>query len=483
MFVCFKHLVSITPLWSPFPHHEASQSNGPGIKTVMDSYNRGQEHPFFAGLLRGNESGSRSISRSTSDIGDFRSKNFSDISGKSKDLPIKDSVSDILEPFEQTAFGTLWKIPTSTSFEFQCSQFDSSVDSGGTNDIVKIPPPQSAASFYNGYSPQFEILESCDSTMRLNLYLKARKNDVNGGVPGKFLHAVIGQDVSHVGSLASIIMHAFYLNETLESDEFCTVPIINMKREDLSSHAELKWLLDSCHFDESSLIFIDEIDLSYYDLFGCLKLDLRNGHKLQTRQVTLKEAVVEVFNCRKAHFGESVYPWVENVALGQDCSCCTLISEKLFLISPELMAGKGFSRLLFLHIYQLNLINFLDNSCSFQLHLFSLLSGGQKLAGILMDTGNLTIPHCTTKYKYMLLCYSMVLVALDPIREILVSAETMEHMRNLLSILSSNASHLPLKAMHQAGLRVDMKAFEIEKVTSRKTIERLLEEFGGASKG
>lgn len=70
----------------------------------QDSYNRGQEHPFFAGLLRGNESGSRSISRSTSDIGDFRSKNFSDISGKSKDLPIKDSVSDILEPFELGRF-------------------------------------------------------------------------------------------------------------------------------------------------------------------------------------------------------------------------------------------------------------------------------------------------------------------------------------------------------------------------------------------
>lgn len=68
-------------------------------------------------------------------------------------------------------------------------------------------------------------------------------------------------------------------------------------------------------------------------------------------------------------------------------------------------------------------------------------------------------------------------------REILVSAETTELMRNLLSVLSSNASHLSLKAMHQPGLRVDMKAFEIDKVTSRKTIERLLEEFGGASKG
>ncbi|KAJ6950616.1 hypothetical protein NC651_004330 [Populus alba x Populus x berolinensis] len=177
---------------------------------AQDSYNRGQEHPFFAGLLR-------------------------DISGKSKDLPIKDSVSDILEPFEQTAFGTLWKIPTSTSFEFQCSQFDSSVDSGD------------------------------------------------------------------VGSLASIIIMAGY---------------------------------------------IEQIDLSYYDLFGRLKLVLLNGRKLPTRQEPL---------------GESVYPWVENVTLGQ----------------------------------------FVPDALSFNL----------------------------------------------------------------------------------PGLRVDMKAFEIDKVTSRKTIERLLEEFGWASKG
>ena len=54
-------------------------------------------------------------------------------------------------------------------------------------------------------------------------------------------------------------MYAFYLNETLRSNELCTVPVINMKRADLNSHAELKWLLDSCHIDQSSLIFVDEV--------------------------------------------------------------------------------------------------------------------------------------------------------------------------------------------------------------------------------
>ncbi|KAG6755569.1 hypothetical protein POTOM_041402 [Populus tomentosa] len=350
-----------------------------------------------------------------------------------------------------------------------------------------------------------------------------------------------------------------------------------MKRTDLSSHAELKWLLDSCHIDVPSLHFVDEIDLSYFDLFGCLKLVLVNGHKLPTRQVALKEAVVEVFNCRK---GESVYPWVETVTVdqviccisetpiafvvemtaerrayskltcycsAQDCSCCSLIAEKLFLTSPELLAGQRFSELL--------------------------------LAGILMDTGNLTSPHCTTKDKYMatlllngagrfgsngfyqIMRYKMYNISdlkvvdilrkdfkkwtrgkPDPTgsrsmvskigmssigisleqflahersskeeikyfqrgvgegsvthdciriydaeknfkREILVSAESVELMRNLLSFFSSNASHLPLKAIHRPSLRDDMKAFEIDEVASRKTIERLLEEFGGASKG
>ncbi|KAB5535014.1 hypothetical protein DKX38_018100 [Salix brachista] len=109
--------------------------------------------------------------------------------------------------------------------------------------------------------------------------------------------------------------------------------------------------------------YIEQIDLSYFDLSGCLKLVLVNGHRLPTRQEALKEAAVEVFNCRK---GESVYSLA--IASAQDCPCCFLIAEKFFLTSPELLAGQGFSRLL--------------------------------LAGILMDTGYLTSPHCTTKDKY-----------------------------------------------------------------------------------
>ncbi|XP_027769997.1 uncharacterized protein LOC114076007 [Solanum pennellii] len=150
--------------------------------------------------------------------------------------------------------------------------------------VSDIPLPPSAASFYCGNSVQMEVLGSCQGIHRLNIFLKARRDYVSAGVPSQFLHAVIGPDCCDVGSVASTIMYAFYLNETLNDDKLCTVPVINMKRSDVHSHAELRWLLDSCFVDESSLIFVDEIDLSYYELYGSLQLVLVNCSKLPANQ-------------------------------------------------------------------------------------------------------------------------------------------------------------------------------------------------------
>ncbi|EYU19083.1 hypothetical protein ABFS82_13G184500 [Erythranthe guttata] len=388
-----------------------------------------------------------------------------------------------------------------------------------------------------------EVIESCESVYKLNKYLKARRDDVNAGVPGKFLHAVIGPDIPDVGSVASTIMYAFYLDETLKSNQLCTVPVINMKRAKLDSHAGLQWLLRSCNIDLSSLIFIDEIDLSYYDLFGSLKLVLLNCDKIPSEQEALKEAIVEVFHCSKSHS----YSWVDSTTVRQDVSCCTVIAEKFAMISPEILAGQGFSRLL--------------------------------LAGILADTGNLSNSECTSKDKYMatllingagrygcnglyhilkykthdssdlnmeeilrkefkkwtrsgksntissrmltpnigmssigmsiaqLLSHDSTSISeiihfqkLEKLgllvvvsgyydsqkkfkREILVSAESSELMKNLLGFLNASSVQLPLKALHQSGLKDEMRVFEIDKVTSRRTIERLLEEFLSASNG
>ncbi|GKV28149.1 hypothetical protein SLEP1_g37236 [Rubroshorea leprosula] len=74
-----------------------------------------------------------------------------------------------------------------------------------------------------------------------------------------YFDGLLRLDGVDVGSVASAIIYAFYLNRTLENDEFFTVPIINMHRAELSSHAELIWLLDSCQIDQSSLIYFDEV--------------------------------------------------------------------------------------------------------------------------------------------------------------------------------------------------------------------------------
>ncbi|GMI91988.1 hypothetical protein HRI_002868100 [Hibiscus trionum] len=496
-------------------------------------YIRTRENPYFDGLLVkdgaltddssnhdfGRISDVQKILKSTSEISGSGRKNIDlDTSEKSMESPLDDSVPSLMRPVLEKSYKVMRK----------------------RTSLPNIPLPQSAASFYNGHSPRMEIVESCENINRLNLFLKSKRDEVDAGVPGRFLHAVIGQDVSDVGSVASAIMYAYYLNETLGNDQFCTVPVINTKRAELNSHAELKWLLDSCEIDQSSLIFIDEIDLSYYDLFGSLKLVLLNGSKLPSKQEALKESVIEIFNCKK---GESVYPSVEKVTVGQECSSCTLIAEMFAMTSPEILAAQGFSRLL--------------------------------LAGILLDTGNLSSSDSTTKDKYMatlllngagrfgcnglyqILRYklydvsdlrvaeilgkdfkkwtrvvklenggsrmvshvgmSSIGISVEQLlahgdastreiklfrkmeklgllmivsgyydeeknfkREILVSTESVEVMKKLL-LFNSNASQLPLKALHQPGLGEEMSAFEIDKVTPRKTIERFLEEFGGTS--
>ncbi|XP_070023511.1 uncharacterized protein [Nicotiana sylvestris] len=67
-------------------------------------------------------------------------------------------------------------------------------------------------------------------------------------------------------------------------------------------------------------------------------------------------------------------------------------------------------------------------------------------------------------------------------REILVSAESSELMKSLLQFIYSYANVLPLKALRQSGLATEMRVFEIEKIVSRKTIEKLLEEFNEIAK-
>ncbi|KAG8385168.1 hypothetical protein BUALT_Bualt03G0013700 [Buddleja alternifolia] len=559
-----------------------STTSNSAASNQRETYVRNRDNPFFDGMRRGEapsankgsnfefqgKSMRRNIYRSASDIGDRGPRNISITVTEDVTYSPKNSPSDIvLEPIGRSSSGRWSKTSSpllvpqlgfnidfhdlnepspvfspNSSETRPAIQKSYNVSKRQTQDLSNVPLPPSAALFYSGPSPHMEVVESCESVYKLNMYLKVRRDYVNAGVPGRFLHAVIGPEGADVGSVASTIMYAFYLDKTLQKNEFCTVPVINMKRADLDTHADLLWLLDSCHIDMSSLIFIDEIDLSYYDLFGSLKLVLLNCDKIPSEQEVLKEAIVEVFNCTKSH---TSYSWIDSITVRQDASCCTIIAEKFAMISPEILAGQGFSRLL--------------------------------LAGILMDTGNLASPQCTSKDNYMatllingagrfgcnglyqILKYKSygssdlkvgdilrkefkkwtrpgqantgfsrllapnigmssigmsvaqllshdstsiqeiihfqkleelgVLMVVSGYydsqkkfkREILVSTESAELMKNLLLFLNSTEAQLPLIVLHQPVMKDEMRVFEIDKVISRRTIEGLLEEFSSVS--
>nr|GFB40642.1 protein prune homolog isoform X2 [Tanacetum cinerariifolium]GFB62795.1 protein prune homolog isoform X2 [Tanacetum cinerariifolium] len=105
-----------------------------------------------------------------------------------------------------------------------------------------------------------DVVESCQSIKKLILYLKASKDVLNACVPEKSLCDVLGHISVYAdsGSFISTIMYSYYLNETDTGSQYCTVPVFNNKRTRLNSHAELKWLLNTCDIDHSSILFIDE---------------------------------------------------------------------------------------------------------------------------------------------------------------------------------------------------------------------------------
>ncbi|ERM99239.1 hypothetical protein AMTR_s00092p00130570 [Amborella trichopoda] len=405
---------------------------------------------------------------------------------------------------------------------------------------TKSALPQSAASYYSGVKVQVEVLALCDGVNELNKYLKDGRARLEAGVPGKYLHVVIEPLLSGVGPIISTIMYAFYLSTTKDDNQLCTMPVINMKREDLALCNELVWLLDSCRIDKSSLIFIDEIDLSYYDLYGSLKLVLVNGHELPTSLENLKESVVEIFNRKQ---DDSLYPWVETVTVVEGVSCCSVVAEKFALTAPEILAGRGFSRFLLAGIL-LDTENLTNAQCSsndkymatllingagrfgcnglYMILTYKLFdtpeikvrdilckdykrwagrTAGKSESGSELDISHIGMSSIGVSLGYLL---SLEESALEEVirfrksedlrllvivtgyyddqkkfkRELLLSSVTKELMMSLLEFLELNASRLPLKILDRPGFMDYVRAFEIKnKVTSRTTIERLLEEF------
>lgn len=525
----------------------ASQSDSI-LQNQQGKYIRGRENPVFDGL-RSNTSmmnrtsifdflgknGKQKISRSPSVIGHAGCigeipENTSYISSKGSQIEIRE------EPFG-LSLSQIANVHSDSSIDMT-SRIDhesNGVHGGREEQLIstrkQILPgnfqlPSSAASFYYRCSPCLDVVECCESIQRLNSYLKACKDAVNAGVPGQFFRAVLGQ-VSDAGSFISTIMYSFYLNETDKSSEFCTVPVINIKRADIKFHGELEWLLKSCNIDQPSILFIDEVDLSYYNLFGSLKIVLLNADNLPEKQEALKDSLVEIFKCQKGVFTD-----LSDNTEEQECSCCALIAEKFASISPEIFAGKGFSRLLLAGIL-LDTENLTSSKCTSidkymstlllngagrfgcnglykilrdKMHDVSYVSVGQilqkefkkwtKKAGKAESVGMTAIgmsisqllSHNETSMQEIVLFQQMNKLRLLIIvsgyhnrhknfKEMLVSAESEELMEDLLRFFDNHPSRLQIRLLYQSGLCDEMRAFTIDNLASMTIMEQLLQDF------
>lgn len=144
-------------------------------------YARKRNHPQFEGIKRSNstrnsqnpvEDGSKpNLSQSLSDIWKLESKQSAP-NITNKDMKLGDSKP--VDEEEAEIFTTSKK----------------------NEDVPKGYLPQCAASYYKGKLMQDDESILCKSIDKLNKYLKACKNEIRAGVPGRYLYAVIGQDAT-----------------------------------------------------------------------------------------------------------------------------------------------------------------------------------------------------------------------------------------------------------------------------------------------
>ncbi|KAF7824924.1 exopolyphosphatase PRUNE1 isoform X1 [Senna tora] len=190
----------------------------------QETYVRARASPFYDGLLKAGLAKSNSINALKSvssdipeDVFDLPLKKNSAVSGLSSESfgRSNSSESKLLKTSQvQSELHELYSkylgndcIPT-TSEHVENHHTDLEAPSEPKNDektymvterkekLSNISFTMCAALYYIGHSPEMEIVESCESMSKLNAYLRARKDDVNAGVPGRFLHAVIGADTA-----------------------------------------------------------------------------------------------------------------------------------------------------------------------------------------------------------------------------------------------------------------------------------------------
>ncbi|XP_015978272.2 exopolyphosphatase PRUNE1 isoform X1 [Rousettus aegyptiacus] len=147
------------------------------------------------------------------------------------------------------------------------------------------------------------------------------------------LHVVLGNEACDLDSMVSALALAFYLAKTTEAEEVF-VPVLNIKRSELSLRGDSVFFLQKIRLPESLLIFRDEIDLHALHRAGQLTLILVDHHVLPRSDAALEETVAEVIDHRPIE--QKCCPPC-HVSVELVGSCTTLVTERILQGAPEIL--------------------------------------------------------------------------------------------------------------------------------------------------
>jgi len=159
-------------------------------------YVRKRDHPQFDGIRRSDSTVplqknkhnplenvvKSSLSRSLSDIWEFESKQ------KTPGVAENVVMNSVKEDFNED-------IQLDDAKPIDEEDIETLNGSRKNINVHKIYLPQCAASYYKGNLPQNEVSVLCKSMDKLNRYLKSSKDEIRAGVPGRYLNAVMSQEI------------------------------------------------------------------------------------------------------------------------------------------------------------------------------------------------------------------------------------------------------------------------------------------------
>ncbi|XP_077384361.1 exopolyphosphatase PRUNE1 isoform X2 [Festucalex cinctus] len=153
---------------------------------------------------------------------------------------------------------------------------------------------------------------------------------------GRPLHVVLGNEACDLDSMVCSLAYAYFLSKTRgdDDDSAPSVPLLNIRREELPLHSDNVFLLRQAGLSSDSLLFRDQLDLAALQRAGRLRLTLVDHNVLASSDGDLEGAVVEVIDHHALERAASPPCPVTVETVG---SCATLVTERLIQKAPHIL--------------------------------------------------------------------------------------------------------------------------------------------------